>query len=69
MAESEIYEILSAHRKKQGLNQTNDSFTSSDMRMDMTLLDPQFDKWIMDQEALSGVLNVRVTKQKNVEFK
>jgi flagellar biosynthesis chaperone FliJ len=40
MAESEIYEILSAHRKKQGLNQTNDSFTSSDMRMDMTLLDP-----------------------------
>lgn len=40
MLDSEISEILYAHRKKQGLNQTNDSIMSNDVRMDVSLLDP-----------------------------
>lgn len=69
MLDSEISEILYAHKKKQGVNTTTDSVMSNDPRMDITLLDPQFDKWLMDNEALNGVLNARVTKGKNQEFR
>lgn len=69
ISDSEVSEIVNCHRKKRDLNTTNDSALSSDQKMDISLLDPQFDKWMMDNEALNGVLNQRVTKQKNVEFR
>jgi hypothetical protein len=62
MSESEIGEIVNVHRKKKDLNTTNDSALSNDSKMDISLLDAQFDKWMMDNEALNGVLNQRVTK-------
>ena len=36
--------------------------------MDITQIDPLFDKWMIDQEALSGVLNSTETKRKNESF-
>jgi hypothetical protein len=45
ITEQEVGEILNAHRKKRDLNTTNDSIISNDTKMDISLLDPQFDKW------------------------
>lgn len=33
------------------------------------MLDAIFDKWYKDQEAVSGVLNIKVTRQKNIDFR
>lgn len=57
ITENEVNDILNAHRKKKDLNATTDSALSSDVKMDIGLLDPQFDKFMMDNEALNGVLN------------
>ena len=46
-----------------------DSQTSQFIRIDVTLIDQQFDKWIREEETLSGVLNVKLTKQRNTELK
>ena len=43
--------------------------SSRDVRLDITNLDPIFDKFFKDQEAVTGVLNIKVTRQKNVEFR
>ena len=46
---------------------TNSSIV--DPRVDINILDGLFDKWYKDQEAVSGVLNIKVTRQKNIDFR
>ena len=41
----------------------------ADPRVDINVLDSIFDKWYKDQEAVSGVLNIKVTRAKNIEFR
>ena len=60
---------MNAHKKKKDLNSTDLSISSNEIRMDVSLLDSQFDKFLLEQESLNGVLNSRVTKQKNDEFR
>ena len=38
-------------------------------KLDLTLIDAQFDKWVREEETLSGVLNVKLTKTKNTDLK
>lgn len=47
------------------VSEINRSSIIDNRQADVTLLDPLFDKWFIDQEALNGVLNVKVTKDKN----
>ena len=41
----------------------------ADPRVDINVLDGLYDKWFKDQEAVSGVLNIKVTRNKNIEFR
>ena len=38
-------------------------------KLDLTLIDAQFDKWVREEETLSGVLNIKLTKTKNTDLK
>ena len=82
--DSEISELMSYYAKlrAQGARKslkgvTNEASTpkedmessAREVRLDITVLDSIFDKWFKDQEAVSGVLNVKVTRNKNIEFK
>jgi len=69
ITDSEVVEIMNAHKKKKDLNSTDLSISSNEIRMDVSLLDSQFDKFLLEQESLNGVLNSKVTKQKNDEFR
>jgi hypothetical protein len=69
ITDSEVVEIMNAHKKKKDLNSTDLSISSNEIRMDVSLLDSQFDKFLLEQESLNGVLNSKVTKQKNIEFR
>jgi hypothetical protein len=40
-----------------------------DLRLDLAILDSAFDKWYREEESLSGVLNMKVIKQRNAELK
>jgi hypothetical protein len=40
-----------------------------DLKIDISILDTNFDKWFKEEESLSGVLNMKVIKQKNVDFR
>ena len=46
-----------------------DDSVMTDPRVDINILDGLFDKWFKDQEAVSGVLNIKVTRNKNIEFR
>lgn len=35
----------------------------------MSIVDIQYNKWFKKEESLSGVLNMKVIKQKNVDFR
>lgn len=39
------------------------------LKLDITLIDAQFDRWIREEETLSGVLNIKLTKTKNTDLK
>jgi hypothetical protein len=39
------------------------------MRLELSQLDPLFDKWLIENEAMSGILNQGVTKKNNFEFR
>lgn len=43
--------------------------STANIKIPLSEIDLQFDKWYKEDQVLSGVLNVRVTKQKNVDFK
>ena len=48
-----------------GMSQTE----LADLRMDMGIVDGQYQKWADEDDNLSGVLNVKITKQKNADLK
>lgn len=61
-------EIIFANSKKS----TQTSMTESQeklIRIELALIDSQFDKWIREEETLSGVLNIKLTKTKNTDLK
>ena len=37
--------------------------------MDLGILDNLFDKWYKEEESLSGVLNIKLIKQKNADLR
>jgi hypothetical protein len=37
--------------------------------MDLSIIDIAFDKWYREEENLSGVLNMKLIKTKNTEFR
>ncbi len=37
--------------------------------MDLNVVDTAFDKWYREEEALSTVLNMKVIRQKNIDFR
>jgi hypothetical protein len=39
-----------------------------DVRLDISILDHQYQKWADEDDNLSGVLNVKITKQKNADL-
>lgn len=39
------------------------------VKLDLSLIDAQFDKWVREEETLSGVLNIKLTKTKNTDLK
>jgi hypothetical protein len=41
----------------------------ADLRMDMGIVDSQYQKWADEDDNLSGVLNVKITKQKNADLR
>ena len=40
-----------------------------EVRLDLSLMDTQFDSWYKKEENLSGVLNAKATRLKNDEFR
>ena len=40
-----------------------------DLRLDLTILDAQFKKWHDEDDALSEVMNQKLTKAKNVDLR
>lgn len=40
-----------------------------DMRLNLSMIDAQYQKWADEDDSLSGVLNVKVTKQKNTDLR
>lgn len=40
-----------------------------DIRLDLSVLDKIFDKWYTEEENLSGVLNMKVIKQRNNDLR
>lgn len=75
LLDTELNEIVFAYANRKGranadlLNISEQSQNSREVRMDLALLDPIFDKWLIENEALTGVLNQGLTKKKNLEFR
>lgn len=40
-----------------------------DLRLDLAVIDTIFDKWYKEEENLSGALNMKLIKQKNMELR
>ncbi len=40
-----------------------------DLRLDLAIVDGIFDKWYIQEELLSGALNMKLIKSKNVELR
>lgn len=40
-----------------------------DLKLDLAVVDNGFDKWYKEEENLSGALNMKLIKQKNLEFR
>lgn len=41
----------------------------SEMRIDLGIMDNQYQKWADEDDSMSGVTNVKITKQKNADLK
>lgn len=39
------------------------------MKLDLAIVDNLFDKWYKEEESLSGVLNMKLIKQKNADLR
>jgi hypothetical protein len=42
---------------------------ADNVKLDLTIVDGLYDKWAAEDDSLSGVLNVKLTKQKNADFR
>lgn len=40
-----------------------------DLKLDLNIVDTAFDKWYREEEALSTVLNMKVIRQRNIDFR
>lgn len=40
-----------------------------DLKLDLAIVDNMFDKWYKEEESLSGVLNMKIVKQKNNDIR
>lgn len=75
LPEMEVVEMMHSYSKtgksmSSGLDLSLESQSSTaNIKIPLSEIDLQFDKWYKEDQVLSGVLNVRVTKQKNVDFK
>ena len=43
--------------------------SGSNLKLETAPIDLQFDKWYLEEQTLSGVLSLKVTKAKNLELK
>ena len=50
------------------LTQKNDA-ELRDLKLDLAIVDNMYEKWLKEEESLSGTLNMKVIKQKNVDFR
>jgi len=72
IAEQEINEIIVQYCQKRSnkdiLNIAADT-SSREIRIELAQLDPLFDRWLIENEAMSGVLNQGLTKKNNIAFR
>jgi len=61
--------VVAYLKKKDQISNTDLSLLSNNPRIEISNLDPLFDKWLIENEALNGVLNQGLTKKKNIEFR
>ena len=70
--EEQVLEIVLANSKK-GTGQTTDKQMSDSqekfIRIELANVNALFDKWIREEETLSGVLNPKLTKSKNIDLR
>ena len=48
---------------------TKDELELRDLKLDLKEVDALFDKWYKEEENLSGALNMKLIKQRNVELR
>lgn len=59
----------SPSRKEADRNYGLSQHELNELKFDLTALDERYSKWAQEDDSLSGVLNVKLTKQKNQEFR
>ena len=68
--EEQVLEIVLANSKK---GTTTDKQMSDSqekfLRIELANINALFDKWIREEETLSGVLNPKLTKSKNIDVR
>lgn len=76
ITDTEVNELAQSYSKKDrsltsvgDLSLEEQSSTTANPKVPLAELDIQFDKWYKEDQVLSGVLNNRVTKQKNLDLK
>lgn len=74
--DTEVNELAQSYSKKDrstsfsaDLSLEELSSTTTNPKVPLAEVDIQFDKWYKEDQVLSGVLNSRVTKQKNLDLK
>jgi len=74
--DSEVNELAQSYSKKDrstsfsaDLSLEELSSSTTNLKVPLAEVDIQFDKWYKEDQMLSGVLNSRVTKQKNLDLK
>lgn len=68
-SEADLTEMFNFYGKKNQNSSFMPELDAAPTRLDLGVLDTHFDKWLIENEALSGVLNRDLTKRKNQEFR
>lgn len=68
--EEQVLEIVLANSKK-GITTDKQMSDSQEkfLRIELANINALFDKWIREEETLSGVLNPKLTKSKNIDVR
>jgi len=68
--EEQVLEIVLANSKK-GITTDKQMSDSQEkfLRIELANVNALFDKWIREEETLSGVLNPKLTKSKNIDVR